>query len=221
MTDRRAFVLSLRGVLRADFDLGHREVALVETDDEDVEVFIDLCLGLSDPAQGEVWCLGTPWHAQSYRERLARRRRIGTLAGTQVWPAHVPVAQVSLVPRLYHGDVGEDEVVAEATALARRFGLAGLPTPTRETVHPGDLVRTACMRAFLGAPELVLIADHTLEAMPDLGLPLAQAIGAVRDRGGAVLWLLGSLAAPAARFVTADHILRLTERGLVRARRSP
>ncbi|MBN9089962.1 MAG: hypothetical protein J0J01_23885 [Reyranella sp.] len=221
MADPQAFVLSLRGVSRADFDLGHREVALVETEDEDVEGFIDLCLGLSDPAQGEAWCLGASWQAQGYRERLARRRRIGTLMGTQVWPAHVPVAQLVLVPQLYHSDLAEDDVVAEATALARRFGLAGLPTPTRETVHPGDLVRTACVRAFLGAPELVLIADPTLEGMAELGLPLAQAIGAVRDRGGAVLWLLGSLAAPAARFVAADHILRLTERGLVRAGRGP
>lgn len=221
MADPQASVLSLRGVSRADFDLGHREVALVETEDEDAEGFIDLCLGLAEPAQGEVWCLGASWQAQSYRERLARRRRIGTLAGTQVWPAHVPVGQVALVPRLYHSSVAEDEAVAEATALARRFGLAGLPTPTRETVHPGDLARTACARAFLDAPELVLIADQTLEGMAELALPLAQAIGAVRDRGGAVLWLLASLSAPVARFVAADHILRLTERGLVRAGRTP
>jgi phospholipid/cholesterol/gamma-HCH transport system ATP-binding protein len=221
MADPQTSILSLRGVSAADFDLGHREVALVETDDEEIEDFVDLCLGLAEPPGGEVWCLGAPWAAQAYRERLARRRRIGTLAGTQVWPAHVPVAQVALLPQLHHSDHAEDEIVAEATALARRFGLAGLPTPTRETVHPGDLARTACVRAFLGAPEFVVIADPALEAMPELALPLAQAIGAVQDRGGGVLWLMASLSAPAARFVKADHILRLTAHGLVRAGRLP
>ena len=42
--------------------------------------------------------------------------------------------------------------------------------------------------------------------MADLGLPLVQSIGEVQDRGGAVLWLIDSLAAPAARFVTADPV---------------
>jgi phospholipid/cholesterol/gamma-HCH transport system ATP-binding protein len=221
MANPQSSVLSLRGMSVADFDLGHREVAVAEIDDEEVEDFIDLCLGLSEPPRGEVWCLGAPWAGHSYRERLARRRRIGTLAGTQVWPAHVPVAQVALLPQLHHSDLAEDEIVAEATALARRFGLAGLPTPTRETVHPGDLVRAACVRAFLGTPEFVLIADRPLEAMPELALPLAQAIGSIQDRGGAVLWLMDSLSAPAARFVKSDHILRLTARGLVRTGRRP
>ena len=84
---------------------------------------------------------------------------------------------------------------------------------------PGDLARAACVRAFLGAPEFVLIADPSLEAMGELGWPLAQAIGAVQDRGGAVLWLMSSMTAPAARFVAADHVLRLDDRGLAPVRR--
>jgi len=65
----------------------------------------------------------------------------------------------------------------------------------------------------------VLIADPALESMTELGTPLAQAIGAVHDRGGAVLWLLHARNAPAARYVTADHVWRLDDRGLTRARR--
>ena len=55
-------------------------------------------------------------------------------------------------------------MIAEATVLARRFGLPGLPVGGRETVPAGELVRAACVRAFLGTPELVLIADASLEA---------------------------------------------------------
>ena len=84
---------------------------------------------------------------------------------------------------------------------------------------PGELARAACVRAFLGTPEFVLIADPSVEAMAELGVALAQAIGAVQDRGGAVLWLMSSIAAPAARFVAADHVLRLGDRGLAPVRR--
>jgi phospholipid/cholesterol/gamma-HCH transport system ATP-binding protein len=214
MAGPESSILSLRGMSSADFDLRQRDVALVEADEDEMEAFLDLCIGLVDEPRGEVWCLGVPWHTLDYRERLARRSRLGILAGSQVWPAHLPVAQVALAPRLYHGTVAEADVVDEATVLARRFGLPGLPIPTRETVHPGDLVRTACVRAFLGAPDLVVIADSVLDAMPELALPLAQSIGTVQDRGGAVLWLLGSRGAPAARFVKPDQVLRLANRVL-------
>src|SRR5262249_55550323 len=131
----------------------------------------------------------------------------------------VPVAEVVLTPRLYHTDQSEGTAVAAATLLARRFGLAGLPVGSRESVPPGELVRAACVRAFLGAPEFVLIADSSVEAMGELGVALVQAIGTVQDRGGAVLWLMSSITAPAARFVTADHVLRLDDRGLAPIRR--
>jgi phospholipid/cholesterol/gamma-HCH transport system ATP-binding protein len=209
-------ILSLRGVPVGDLDLGRRQIALVEIEEDDAEEFVDLCLGLSDPERGTVHCLGAAWAAQSYRERLAHRSRIGSLLRAAVWPAHVPIGQFALMPRLYHGDLAVDEAVDQATVLARVFGLPGVPMQARETAHPGDLVRAACVRAFLGAPEFVVIADATVETMPELALPLAQAIATVQDRGGAVLWLLTSLGASAARFVKPDQVLRFAERGLVR-----
>jgi len=228
----RASILSLRGVAftvgrrahaeTVDFVLAHREVAIVELDDDsNAADFIDLCLGLVDPSSGEVHCLGQRWASQGYHDRLAHRGRIGTLVDSQAWPAHMPVAQVALAPKLYHTAQTEAEAIAEATILARRFGLPGLPTATSEHVPRADLVRTACVRAFLGAPEFVLIADPALESMDELGTPLAQAIGAVHDRGGAVLWLLNTPGAPAARYVTPDHVWRLDDRGFTRGGRRP
>lgn len=220
-------VLSLHGVSlqgrdagALELDLKHGKVALVELGDEsDAAAVVDICLGLVEPLRGEVHCFGRPWRGQSYREMLAHRHLIGTLMGVQVWPANVSVAEVVLTPQLYHTDQPEEIAVAAATLLARRFGLAGLPVGGRESVPPGELTRAACVRAFLGAPEFVLIADPSIESMGELGVALAQAIGAVQDRGGAVLWLMSSIAAPAARFVAADHVLRLDDRGLARVRR--
>jgi phospholipid/cholesterol/gamma-HCH transport system ATP-binding protein len=230
MAPFQSSVLSLRGVSlvarRArvartfDFDLNRREVALVEyNDDSNAEYFVDVCLGLSEPAQGDVYCLGEAWAGQGYHSMLGRRSRIGTLIGSHVWPAHMPVAQAVLTPRLYHTRETEDATLGEATVLARRFGLPGLPTGSPETVRRPDLTRAACVGAFLGMPELVVLVDRAMEAMPELGMAMAQAVGAVQDRGGAVLWLLSSLGAPAARFVAGDHVLRLHDRGLEPARR--
>jgi len=227
MASAHASVLSLHGVSlqgrhagALELDLGHGKVALVELGDEsDAAGVIDICLGLVEPVHGDVHCLGRLWRGQSYREMLAHRRLVGVLAGAQDWPANIPVAEVVLTSRLYHTDQSEEAAVAAATLLARRFGLAGLPVGGRESVPPGELARAACVRAFLGAPEFVLIADPSVEAMGDLGVALAQAIGAVQDRGGAVLWLMSSITAPAARFVTADHALRLDDRGLAPVRR--
>lgn len=228
--ERRYSVLSLRGVAltgrrraradTVDFDLAHREVAVIELDeDSDTGGFIDLCLGLVEPPSGEVYCLGRAWAAEGYYDRLSHRSHIGTLVDSQVWPPHMPVTQLALAPLLYHTSQPEAEAVAEATILARRFGLPGLPTAPCEQVPFADLVRAACVRAFLGAPEFVVIADSALESMAELATPIAQAIGAVHDRGGAVLWLLNARSAPAARYVTADHVWRLDDRGLTRARR--
>ena len=65
------------------------------------------------------------------------------MVDSQIWPAHMPVAQVALAPQLYHTDQAEAEALAEATILARRFGLPGLPIAPSEQVPLGDLVRAA------------------------------------------------------------------------------
>jgi phospholipid/cholesterol/gamma-HCH transport system ATP-binding protein len=232
MAATRSSVLSLDEVVpdgwrssaastRLDLTLGHGEVALIEmVDESDAELLVDLCLGLAGPLHGEIHFLGRDWHDCSYHEALSRRGRIGCLVGTNVWPAHVSVAELVLTPWLHHSGQEEEEALGSATVLARRFGLPGLPIGTRESVPAGQLARAACVRAFLGNPDFVLIADPSIESMGELAVVMAQSIGAVQDRGGAVLWIVASATAPAARFVAADHRLRLGDRGLVPARRA-
>ena len=118
--------------------------------------------------------------------------------------------------RFYHFDRPRDEVIADATELARLFGLPGLPAGRRETTPMRALVRAACVRGFLGSPDLIVVHDQLLDETSDLAVPMAQAISAARDRGATVLWITASLAAPAARFVQADHLFRLGDQRLVR-----
>ncbi len=63
------------------------------------------------------------------------------------------------------------------------------------------LVRAACVRGFLGSPDLIVVQDQVLDQSSELAVPMAQAISAACDRGATVLWITASLATQAAQFV--------------------
>jgi ABC-type multidrug transport system ATPase subunit len=224
-------VLSLHGVTmterhfstrpaKLDLDLPHGEIALIQVDDDsDAIALVDLCLGLVDPVDGDVRFLGVDWRTRTPRERFHRRRRIGAVVQTDVWPAHMTVLESVLVAPSYHFKRPRAEMIADATELARLFGLPGLPTGRRETTPARALVRAACVRGFLGSPDLIVVQDQVLDQSSELAVPMAQAISAACDRGATVLWITASLAAQAAQFVQPHHEFRLGDRGLVRVRR--
>ena len=129
-------VLSLQGVAladrqfsahtaRLDLELPRGEVALLQVEDEhDAAMLVDLCLGLADPGAGQVRFLGVDWTTRTPRERFHRRRRIGAVVQTDVWPSHMTVLESVLVARAYHFHQPQAEVIADATELARLFALA-------------------------------------------------------------------------------------------------
>jgi phospholipid/cholesterol/gamma-HCH transport system ATP-binding protein len=203
-----------------ELELLRGETVLIEVADEEAAAaLVDLCLGLADPAAGEVSFLGVEWRTLAVRQRLNSRQRIGIVGETRVWPAHLSVAEGILLPRLLRMSSTRDEVIADATTLARHFGLPGLPTDRRDTTSRRTLVRAACVRGFLGTPELIVIQDAALDEAADLATPLAQAIALVRERGGTTLWITENLGSLGARFVQADRVFRLGDRGLLVVRR--
>jgi len=200
-------------------DLGRGDVAIVQVEDAgDAVSLVGLCLGLSDPANGHARFLGVDWTTRTPVERLQRRRRIGAVLQAETWPTHLSVEEAVLLARTFRSKQPRAEVLAEATGLARMFGLPGLPVGQRETIRRATLLRAACVRGFLGEPDMVVIQDQAVEEVSDLALPMAQAIAAAAGRGAAVLWIIANLAARAARLVQTDRVLRLDGRGLMPAR---
>jgi phospholipid/cholesterol/gamma-HCH transport system ATP-binding protein len=203
-----------------DLDLRRGEVGIIQVDDDsEAMAMVDLCVGLALPASGRVRFLGVDWTTRTRPQRLHRRRRVGVVAQSGVWPAHMTVMDSILLAPLYHSDRSREEVLAEATAWARLFGLPGLPAERRDATRSEVLLRAACVRGFLGSPDLVLLHDQRLDRSAELAIPMADAISRTRARGGAVLWLTDTTSLPAAQHIEADHFYRLGGFGLVRGRR--
>jgi phospholipid/cholesterol/gamma-HCH transport system ATP-binding protein len=93
-----------------------------------------------------------------------------------------------LLPQLHHTRRPYAEIRAEAARLASWFGLPGLPTGRPGEIPPAILQRAACVRAFLGAPSLIIIESLAGDLGDGLLAPLINAMRIARDRDAAVLW---------------------------------
>ncbi|HTH98385.1 MAG TPA: ABC transporter ATP-binding protein [Stellaceae bacterium] len=199
-----------------DFALGEGDFALIEVlGPRRGTAFADLCVGLVPMADGQVRFLGRDWsqvpqaHADALRGHIGRLFRLPLRADTP------DVASRILLARLHHTRQPEAELRAEASGLALRFGLPGLPAgPTRLLSEP-DLLRAACVRAFLGRPRLVIL-ELPLAAQQDNLISALLEVGAeARGQGAAVLWLAGIGPALRSRAIRPSHRLRLGDAGLV------
>lgn len=149
----------------------------------------DLATGLLCPAEGRVLFQGEAWTAMPPEQVLQRRAQIGRVFDGHGWISNLNVNENVTLSQRHHTRRPDAEILAEAEALARAFGLNELPKIRPALVAPRDLRRAEWIRGFLGRPQLVLLErpmkDVPLELLPRL-------LGAVREacaRKAAVLWL--------------------------------
>jgi phospholipid/cholesterol/gamma-HCH transport system ATP-binding protein len=180
--------------------------------------FADLCSGLAAVTAGCVRFLGRDWTATPHRHADALRGHIGRLFHLPLRTDTPDVALRVLAARLHHTRTPEATLRAEATALALRFGLPGLPAgPARQLTQP-DLLRAACVRAFLGQPRLLILELPVTAQQDDLLPALLEAGAEARGRGTTVMWLAGPGPAARDRSIRATHRLRLSDAGLAPVR---
>jgi phospholipid/cholesterol/gamma-HCH transport system ATP-binding protein len=175
--------------LAVDLTLGAGDLVLVQPGDEQHErALVDIACGLVPPQRGAVRFLGRAWCDLEPDQANALRGRIGHIVRAGAWLPYLSVLDNILLPQLHHTRRRYDELRAEAARLAAWFGLPGVPTGRPGETPPSVLRRAACVRAFLGAPALIVI--ETLEGGVDGGLlaPLINAMRIARDRDAAVLW---------------------------------
>jgi len=148
----------------------------------------DAAQGLIEPTQGSVSFLGDRWSALSEEARLAARARIGRVYEEPGWISELDMDDNITLLQRHHTQRPESDIRDEASELARQFSLPGLPQGKPSEMRAPDLRRAACIRAFLGQPELLILERPSAGVYPEIMPALMASIRAARLRGAAVLW---------------------------------
>lgn len=196
-------------------------LTLIDTGDTPHAVALaDAAVGLRAPASGRVSFLGRDWREVTPLQANAMRGRIGHSFSAGNWLRGVDMLENILLPQLYHTRRHIDELCAEAARLAALFGLPGVPLGAPGQVAEGDLLRAACVRAFLGRPKLIVLEHLAREVLAAIVEPLINAVRAARDREAAVLWLTAERDVWSDPTIPADGWLRLRGGALHSVRRA-
>ena len=202
--------------LEASLVLQPSEVVLVHTTRPALGTLLaDLCTGVVSPDAGAVRFLGHDWSELDDDDVNALRSLIGRVFYRANWLDHLSVADNVLLPQLHHTRLSRPRLLDDAIRLARRFGLPGLPDGHPNEVDPGELQRAACVRAFLGAPQLLLLEHPSAGSFPEILAPLVDAMRAACTRGAAVVWITPSERVWRDPWIPISRRLRISGRTLV------
>ncbi|MFT8719215.1 ABC transporter ATP-binding protein [Acetobacter sp.] len=182
-------------------------------------MFADLCSGMIHLSSGHARFMGMDWNDLDDRHRNALRGRIGRMTRRAIWSDLFGTHVSMMLKQMHHTDVSLEDLTQETLRLSTLFGLPGIPTDTPRYLSQGDLTRAACVRAFLGQPQLLMIEDPLETSPVDLSLAFFQCLTEARDRGAAVVWLVrdSRVWQPYRQTVTA--LWRLADDGLIAIRR--
>ena len=206
---------------KIDLTLNPSDFALVEAhDSRRAAWFADLCSGLVPLHDGQIRFLGRDWAKLPGDYAAALRGRIGRVFYYGGWVGSLDVATNILLPQLHHTRDPMDELIEEATHIARAFGLPGLPMGHVDEISSYDLARSACVRAFLGNPAMVVLESPARGIFGELRPLLLNAIATARGEGSAVIWLTEDQTIWRDRSFPTTHRLRLHDRGLWSAGRA-
>ena len=177
-----------------DIRLDVGELAVVQPEDHAVaRALTELCAGVPPLGAGRVLLFGEDVSKLPRTAAETLRGRIGLAAGEDGWLPHLPVEDSMLLPRQHHGATDLVALRLQAEGLARHFGLEGVPQISPHELSRLDLARIGCMRAFLGAPELLLLeSPHDAEAADMLVEPLRACLDVALARGAAAVWVTRS-----------------------------
>lgn len=157
----------------------------------------DIASGLIEPDSGSVRFIDQAWPDMSPYQASQNRGMIGRIFPTHRWISNLSVMDNILLQQRHHSRRSEEILRAEAESLARQVGLSGIPTGRPEDVQAVDLRRLQWVRAFIGAPRLVLMEEPESGFSEHEQGPLIRLIETALTRGTAIVWITTEVA-PAA-----------------------
>lgn len=162
---------------------------LIVPDPEGIPAIGDLICGLEAPERGTVEFKGRAWTDCGPDGQAAMRSRIGRVFFDAAWLSNLDVDENVMLAARYHAIRPAQEAATEAEALARAFGLDGLPRGRPAWVDPADLQATQWVRAWLGRPELLLLEEPLRHADARMAAALISAARDAAAAGAAVVWM--------------------------------
>jgi phospholipid/cholesterol/gamma-HCH transport system ATP-binding protein len=171
------------------FDLRRGGLTLVLAEPEREHLpLCDAAEGLVKPESGHVEFLGKSWGAAGIWQAAEMRAKIGRVFDESGWLSNLDVVENVTLAERHRAARPVGEIEGEADKLARAFGLPGVPAGRPAWAPRDNLRRAQWIRAFLGRPLLVLLERPMAGVSREYRERLADAVGAARARGAAVLW---------------------------------
>ena len=198
-----------------DLQLMPGECALIETADTDrTTAFAELCSGMTALRQGEARFMGYDWTGLDRERAAALRGRIGRIHHKGAWISMLGTHVNIMLAQLHHTREPEAAIARSATELAQALGLPGLPLVRPDRLSEGDLMRAACVRAFLGEPQLLLLESTITPERAELTAPLLDLLSRALDRGAAAICFTRDAPFWQAQCFPVTHRLHLMDDGL-------
>jgi phospholipid/cholesterol/gamma-HCH transport system ATP-binding protein len=182
------------GIYSLNLSLAPGDLTVVSWENEENCIpLADAAEGLVAPLRGIVSFLGEDWQTMAANRVAAQRGKIGRVFESESWLSDLDVDQNITLAQRHHTRRPIKEIKQEATQLCRVFGLPGLPRGHPSSMRRQELQKAACVRAFLGAPILILLENPTVKIYADVIAPLINTVREARERGAAVLWTTNEL----------------------------
>jgi phospholipid/cholesterol/gamma-HCH transport system ATP-binding protein len=190
----RAGAVQAIGIRGVNLSLGRGEMAVIAVEEgRECLPLAPLAQGLLTPDAGEVIFNGENWREAGPGKQSLMRGRTRRVFEHYGWVTNLDMIENVCLAEYHHTQRPIEQIKQEATGLARRFGLDGVPDARPTRVHPMILRKLEWVRAFVGAPELIIL-ERPLAGAPKADAPLLiSALCEAVKRGVAVMWISDDL----------------------------
>lgn len=148
----------------------------------------DAAEGLIAPKTGLIRWQGKAWSSFAPLAELNARARIGRVFEKNSWVSNLNVIENVTLSQRHHTERPERDIIAEADALARYFGLPETPRQRPAFISKRELKMAEWVRALIGKP-LLLLLERPEAGVPDDNLSkLIDAVQTALRRGAAAIW---------------------------------
>jgi len=204
------------GMAGVEFALNRGEIMAVELEEGREHTHLaPLAQGLITPDSGKVYFEGEDWAAMGMHRQAAARGRTRRVFEHYGWVSNLDVMENLCVAECHSTKRSQEDIEQEIRALARRFGMDDIPDTRPTRVHGMTLRKLEWVRAFVGAPELIILERPCFGAPKADVARLVEAVGEASIRGVAVLWMAEDVSMLDAVEVTAVRRFRMQGERLV------